>query len=305
MMLDMTWELEPGAVVLRKDLHDRYGGGRQQGISYSAQSPNVFVFSDAASGEQHGYFDRWTTDGVYLYTGDGKRGDQTFIRGNKALLNHRADSRQVRLFRGAGGPVEYLGEYEVDPEKPYFIDDAPESGSPAIRKVIIFRLRPVDPATLQSGTVMVPTQPTVTSVSVQETHTESWQVSPNPDPTTAQAHEQQLVLEFKNYLEQRGCTVTRHRYQTGTQASPLYSDLYNETRQQMIEAKGSVSRSDIRMAIGQLFDYQHLEEGDPDLGLLLPEVPRPDLADLLHQLEITVIVPVGDGFADTAGGLFV
>lgn len=70
----------------------------------------------------------------------------------------------------------------------------------------------------------------------------------------------------------------------------------------MIEAKGGVSRSKIRMAIGQLLDYSALEDGPVGLGLLLPEPPRSDLADLLAGLEIIVVYPEGDGFADTAGG---
>jgi hypothetical protein len=55
----MEWTLEPKATITRVDLHKNYGGSRQGGISPSAQTPNVFIFSDASVGEQYGYFDRW------------------------------------------------------------------------------------------------------------------------------------------------------------------------------------------------------------------------------------------------------
>jgi hypothetical protein len=51
------WNLSPGETIKRTALHATYGGSGQNGIAPSRQSPNVLVFSDPASGEQHGYFD--------------------------------------------------------------------------------------------------------------------------------------------------------------------------------------------------------------------------------------------------------
>ena len=62
-------------------------------------SPNVLLFTDQASGSPHGYvFDGWVDDGddkVFLYTGEGQRGDQQLIRGNAAILNHRPEFFKV------------------------------------------------------------------------------------------------------------------------------------------------------------------------------------------------------------------
>jgi hypothetical protein len=83
------WTLSIGERIRRTDLHDRFGGGRQGGISPSARTPNVFIFSDAASGVQHGYIDSWKDDGCFHYTGEGQRGDQKMIIGNRAILGFR------------------------------------------------------------------------------------------------------------------------------------------------------------------------------------------------------------------------
>ena len=69
----------------------------------------------------------------------------------------------------------------------------------------------------------------------------------------------------------------------------MFSDLYNKETNQLIEAKGSVSRDAIRMAIGQLFDYRRFAPGKTDLTILLPEYPRPDLVELIESAGISII----------------
>ena len=97
-----------------RDIHDRYGGGRQSGISPSASHPFIFLFT-GDSGENYGYEDGWQSDeGVFLYTGQGQIGDMEFKLGNKAIRDHVQDGKQLLLFRalGKGKPVEHLGEFE-------------------------------------------------------------------------------------------------------------------------------------------------------------------------------------------------
>lgn len=137
------WDLAVGETIRRVDLHERYGGSRQDGVSPSRSTPNVFLFTAASSGEQHGYFDRWREDGYFYYTGRGQRGDQTFTSGNLAILNHREDGRALRVFEGARGTVEYAGEFQLADDLPWIYENAPETGSGPQRRVIIFRLTPV------------------------------------------------------------------------------------------------------------------------------------------------------------------
>jgi hypothetical protein len=135
------WTLLPGDKVERKQLHNQFGGRRQGGIGPSSSSPNVFLFTDPATGEQHGYVDNWQEDGCFHYTGEGQRGDQEMKSGNAAIIRH-VEEHRVRLFRGSGGDVEYVDEFTVASDKPFYTTDAPETGGGPIRSVIVFRLRP-------------------------------------------------------------------------------------------------------------------------------------------------------------------
>jgi hypothetical protein len=131
--------------IRRVELHRRYGGGGQGGISPSTKTPNVFIFSDRARGERHGYIDARRADGLFHYTSEGQRGDQQMKGGNKAILQHREDDRVLRVFRGVGGDVTYEGRFELATDPPWYRTDAPESDRPdVVRQVIVFRLRPVD-----------------------------------------------------------------------------------------------------------------------------------------------------------------
>ncbi|MFI9767301.1 hypothetical protein ACIHJG_10610 [Streptomyces sp. NPDC052415] len=140
---DPRWHLNPGDTIRRTDLHARYGGSSQNGISPSGTSDNVLIFTAASSGHQHGYFDTWNEDGTFHYTGEGQTGDQRMIRGNKAILEHRETGKRLRLFDGARGTVRYLGEWTLDPEQAYTWAEAPETGGGPLRQVIRFHLVPV------------------------------------------------------------------------------------------------------------------------------------------------------------------
>lgn len=135
------WDLEPGDRIKRTILHKRFGGSGQGGIASSSTTPNVMIFTDPASGHGHGYHDRW--EGTVLsYVGEGQTGDQQFVRGNRAIIEHGQHGRAIRTFKGARGEVQYLGEFETDPVEPFTWDLAPETGGGRLRKVIRFRLVP-------------------------------------------------------------------------------------------------------------------------------------------------------------------
>ncbi len=100
--------------VRRTEIHDRFGGSRQSGISPSASHPAVFLFT-GKSGSQYGYHDGYNAQGVFLYTGEGQLGNMTFTKGNKAVRDHAVDGRALHLFdaNAKGGPCTYLGEFTL------------------------------------------------------------------------------------------------------------------------------------------------------------------------------------------------
>jgi predicted RNA-binding protein with PUA-like domain len=140
------WTLYPGDRIRRTELHARYGGSGQSAISPSRTTPNILVFADPRSGERHGYFDHWAADDSFHYTGEGQRGDQTMTKGNLAILNHRADGRALRVFQGATGAVQYVGEFVLDELEPYTVETAPSTGNGPPRQVFRFHLLPIDRA---------------------------------------------------------------------------------------------------------------------------------------------------------------
>lgn len=86
--------------------------------------------------------------------------------------------------------------------------------------------------------------------------------------------------------------------------------MYEPRKKILIEAKGSASREDVRMAIGQLLHYDLLTDtagrSGCRLAVLLPERPSEDLEELLKSLRIGLIWQRARGkFADSPKGQFV
>lgn len=296
-MPPMEWTLKPGDTIIRKDLHLQFGGRKQGGIGPSRQSPNVFLFTDPVVGERHGYIDSWKSDGCYHYTGEGQRGDQEMRSGNASILNHKRDGRTLRLFRGVGGTVRYEGRFEVAEEQPFYITDAPETGvgQRPLRAVIVFRLRPLDGQT--SGAPVGAPPPTtnmIDEVPPEASQTERFFVEPDREPYEAERREARLVLDFCAFLERQGQDTVRLRIVPEGEAKPLFCDLYVKPNGLLIEAKGTVERGAIRMALGQLLDYGRFVNAKMR-ALLLPSIPRADLLALIHSANVGVYFPSGDG----------
>jgi hypothetical protein len=296
------WELKPGQSIERKVLHEIFGGRTQGGIGPSRRSPNVFVFSDPIAGEKHGYIDDWI-DGLFHYTGEGQRGDQQMISGNASILNHQSQGRALRVFQGVRGTVTYVGEFAVDPERPWYEADAPETGDGPIRKVIVFRLRPIDaqvqPAQTSLGRLLKSDRRTVQTLAVEEQLTERSFVNPNREPYEAERKEAKLVRALTDYLEKAGHQVSRHQILPEGETRPLFTDLYDEDLDLLVEAKGSGTRENVRMALGQLADYGRFLPGAVR-AILLPAKPnRTDLVALAHSQNVVVLWPEGSGYGSS------
>lgn len=78
----------------------------------------------------------------------------------------------------------------------------------------------------------------------------------------------------------------------------LVCDAYDDENAHLIEAKSSASRTDVRMAIGQLLDYRRYLPGTRQISILVPEEPSSDLADLAYSLGIGIIVTDQNGFRE-------
>jgi len=295
------WALLPGETIERKTLQQRYGGRAQGRIGPSARSPNVLLFSDPLADEPHGDFDGWRTDGCFHYTGEGQRGDHRMKSGNAAILNHLSTGRALRLFLGAGGRVAYQGEFEAATDGPFYTTDAPETGNGPIRNVIVFRLRPLDIRPKPSSSKLDRVgRAGVEDVPVEEQWTEKAFVAPSHEAYEAERREQALVLAFRDHLLDQGHNVCRLKIVPPGEAKPLFSDLIDRSTNTLFEAKGTVERGSIRMAVGQLLDYSRFIEPAPRLAVLLPSLPREDLREFLKSAGVDLIWREGKRFLDSA-----
>jgi hypothetical protein len=118
----------------------------------------------------------------------------------------------------------------------------------------------------------------------------------------AEARESQLEMSFKSFLEIEGRTVVTHKYHSG-----LECDIFDESSGVLYEAKAHAEREDVRMAIGQLFDYGYLEfiktDVHPELAILLPQRPNKEMEELCGRLKIRLVWPVGDTFVSSTGSV--
>ncbi|HMC49645.1 MAG TPA: hypothetical protein VKH20_03295 [Solirubrobacterales bacterium] len=280
-------DLSIGQKIKRSQLHEQYGGRRQGGISPSRQSGNVFLFTDRAQGIQHGYiYDGPREDGLFHYTGEGQRGDQRMVQGNRAVRDHKAEGRELHLFDAHAGTATYIGRANyVD----HYTADAPETGGGEIRSVIVFLLQLVASQPTSNPSPLDALDSTLKKeVPVEQHLTERMLIEPTRAPYEAERREQELVRALMGDLVARGHEICRLQLWPKGEPAPLYCDLYDRTTNTIIEAKGSISRPSFRMAIGQLADYARLVTPTPTKLILLPEKPRRDLLHLAASQSIGV-----------------
>ncbi|MBN2186169.1 MAG: hypothetical protein JW732_01815 [Dehalococcoidia bacterium] len=113
--------------------------------------------------------------------------------------------------------------------------------------------------------------------------------------------EERLLRGYQHWL------MTQGRQLTALQYGRNECDAWEAERQNIIEAKAQTRREDIRMAVGQLFDYAFQMRGqfeNPNKAILLPSEPPEDRVEWLEPLGIKLIWRSGRSFEDNAGGQF-
>jgi 5-methylcytosine-specific restriction protein A len=125
----------------RHDIHGKFGGQQQGGISTPRQAPYIFLFT-GESGEAYGYRDGWDKNGVFRYTGEGQVGDMTFAAGNQAIRDHAEEGKDLLVFQalGKGKPVRYVGRFACED---WIIEHQPDKAGKD-RDAIVFLLKSLD-----------------------------------------------------------------------------------------------------------------------------------------------------------------
>ena len=177
---------------------------------------------------------------------------------------------------------------------PYILADSPGTdGVP--RQVIVFRLRPVGQhvdgaigaAPLPNPSAAAPAVqsediPTTDELEVERMVAEGYVASAPTEPIAHVRREAALVVRYKHFLEGQQRKCGRHRIRAPGEITALFSDLFDYSRNELVEAKASSSRNSVRMGLGQLLDYARYVTHERR-ALLLPSKPRDDLMDLLQR----------------------
>ena len=290
-----VWDIPIGTMVWRRELHERFGGSERGGIATCAGNPNILLFS-RPSGRLYGYEDGWRDDGAFHYAGGGQHGDQRFTPGNQAVRDHRGSGRTLRLFQGEDRkPVCYLGEFAIDPIDPIYRTDSFDLDG-ELRSMIVFRLRPVDG---QDEIVVPPkvTIPAVVDVAMELHLTETFVLNPAVGETEGERREADLVSRYAQWLRADGHQVIRKQINLPGAVGALYTDLFDVTAGELVEAKGSASRYHVRLGLGQVLDYSRYLHPSHQ-AVLLPVRPNDELVGLLTDNNVACVYPdAARGFA--------
>ena len=117
----------------------------------------------------------------------------------------------------------------------------------------------------------------------------------------AKRKEAKLVISYQEWLGLKGRVLHVAKY------GRLNCDAYEESRNNLIEAKQSAKREFIRMAAGQLLDYAFVgrkQFGRPDMAILLPERPDESWLGWLKEIGVNLVWREGRTFRDNCKGQF-
>jgi hypothetical protein len=146
-VVEFVWQ--PGDLTNRAEIARAHGGPKFGVIAPATKSPDICLFSDTTEGSLSGTaHDGWDSSDadVYHFTGEGARGDQRMLKGNKAILEHARSRRTLRLFEATperptadGRQQRYLGAFQLDEQAPWRHEWADDTDG-AQRQVLVFRL---------------------------------------------------------------------------------------------------------------------------------------------------------------------
>lgn len=131
-------------------------------------------------------------------------------------------------------------------------------------------------------------------VPVDNNIVERFEVSIELSPAERHRREAALQDRYQHHLIDLGHNVMTYRIPTASGAV-LATDLFDVTADELIEVKSSIDRETLRLALGQILDYERFIR--PKLRtLLVPERPAQEMVDLFSTLAIRVAWPHDDGF---------
>lgn len=132
-------------ILTYQQVEDQFGiriSGFGRGINPTDDTV-ILISSIGKTSGNFVYHDKWTAEGDYLYSGEGKTGDQTMTKGNLAIRDAARNGKTLHLFVKFS-PQEYYYQGIFELVDYTYEDEKDEDGN--IRKEYKFRLRKVTSA---------------------------------------------------------------------------------------------------------------------------------------------------------------
>lgn len=288
------WSVSIGETLTRREVHGRYGGQQQGGISTPKNFRDLLVFTNSGPTDNFGYarHEGLQDDGTFSYTGEGQVGDQKFSGGNLALRDSAKNGRLIRLFTTRGPEATYVGTFTTG--LPVYRQEIILDKNKNERTGIIFNLEPVEAEFWRLPPINGERAPSLVIKKWKKLGYLDFAL-PLPEieqlePKMAKRLEFRLQNAFGEWLITQGTPPQTVRILVGE--SFIQPDFYVPDRAWIVEAKPSVSRSYVRAAIGQVLDYVHcasLDGVDARPVILLPGKPESTLASLAEELGIIIV----------------
>jgi Trp operon repressor len=134
--------MSTNVVLTYQDVQEKFGiriAGFGRGANSTADSV-VLISSVDPENDNFVYHDRWDNNGDYIFSGEGKVGDQMMTRGNLAIKSAENDNKQIHLFiKESSQEYYYQGVFKLVGYT--YEDDIGADGNS--RKEYKFRLRRV------------------------------------------------------------------------------------------------------------------------------------------------------------------
>jgi len=302
-----SFPINIGQKRTKKEIHGLVGGSDQHAMTSCMNGAAFLIFYDPKKSRKNRY-DLWEgqqIDGSFWYTGQGLVGNQKMTRSNSGLVKAAESGKPIHFFRRPeigvkrekGNPYEYVGLVVLG-EPPYEVKTAPDTRGNE-RQVFVFRLVTFGGMSVETsekmnleGIVL----DTAVWVPLQSEFAQLADIERNA--RAAELEENKLQNRFGKYLSQNGLEPERVFIRIGDMKGSLNPDFVVKQWGFVVEAKPTLSREHVRLAIGQVLDYAFLfKRARIDLkpAILLPGRPQEDLLELIMSLDITVIAEISYG----------
>jgi hypothetical protein len=274
-------------------MHDVVGGSFRHGMTTCNDGQEFLLFHDAKKSKKFGYdiWEGFQADGSFHYSGQGTSGDQELTKSNAALLAAHETGKPIHLIETRDGICTYLGRYILGEPK-YFSKLAPDISMSEMRSIFVFNLLPT--SHLNSEKKFGELTHGITRPWVKpDFSTVKFEFSAYASREMIRA-EFQLQASFGTFLETRNISPFRHEFRIESSKGGLLPDMWIPSMQMVVEAKATLDRETLRLAVGQVLDYQELarlEERHMKPFLLLPALPNIQILGWMNSLGINVIHP--------------